>query len=47
MSNIFIYLFILFMVVIGGGSTIYLVSALPVVIIYKTYRKIKYGEKIM
>jgi hypothetical protein len=35
------------MVVLEGGSTIYLVSALPVVIIYKTYRKIKYGEKIM
>ena len=47
MSNIFIYIFILFMAVFGGGSTIYVVSALPVVIIYKILRKIKHGEKIM
>ncbi len=47
MSNIFIYLFILFMVVLGGGSTIYVVSALPIVIIYKIHRRIKHGENIM
>ena len=47
MSNIFIYLFILFMGVLGGGSTIYVVSALPIVIIYKIHRRIKHGENIM
>lgn len=47
MSNILTYLLILFMGILGGGSTIYVVCALPVVIIYKIYRKIKYGENIM
>ena len=35
MSDILIYLIILFMAVLGGGSTIYVVCSLPVVIIYK------------
>jgi len=47
MSNIATYLFIIFMVIFGGLSTIYVVLSLPVVIVYKIYRKIKFGEKIM
>ena len=47
MNNPFIYLIIIFMAVLGGGSTIYVVLALPVTIIYKIYRKIKFNESIM
>lgn len=47
MSDILIYLIIIFMAALGGGSTIYVVCSLPVVIIYKIHRKIKYGENIM
>ena len=46
MSDILIYLIILFMAVLGGGSTIYVVCSLPVVIIYKIHRKTKYGENL-
>lgn len=47
MSNPIIFLFIIFMTIIGGGSTIYVIVSLPVTIAYKIYRKIKYKESIM
>lgn len=47
MSNLIIYLFIVFMAITGGFSTLYLVISLPTVIIWKIYRKIKYNEEIM
>lgn len=47
MNNILIYIMIFFMFVCGGLSTLYVVISLPVVIIMKIYRKVKYGEKIM
>lgn len=47
MSDVITYIFIFFMTIFGGLSTIYVVLALPVVLIWKVYRKIKFGEKIM
>lgn len=46
MNNFITYIFIIFMVIFGGFSTLYVVVSLPVTIIYKLYRKIKFGEKI-
>lgn len=47
MSDVITYIFIFFMAILGGLSTIYVVLALPAVLIWKVYRKIKFGEKIM
>ena len=47
MSNIPIYMIIAVMALLGGGSTVYVVCSLPVVIIYKIYRKVKFGERIL
>ena len=46
MTNILLYIMIGIMALIGGGSSIFLVIALPAVIIWKIYRKIKYGYKL-
>ena len=45
MNNFITYLFIIFMVIFGGFSTLYVVVSLPVTIIYKIFRRIKFGEK--
>lgn len=47
MNNILTYMLIIFMVIFGGLSTIYVVISLPAVIIYKIFRKIKFKEKII
>ena len=47
MSNFFIYILIFFMFICGGLSSAYVVVSLPVVIIYKLYRKIKYKENLL
>jgi len=47
MNNFITYLFIFFMVIFGGFSTLYVVLSLPVTIIYKIFRRIKFGEKIL
>ena len=47
MNNILMYMLIIFMVIFGGLSTIYVVISLPAVIIYKIFRKIKFKEKIL
>ncbi len=47
MNNIITYIVIFFMVIFGGFSTLYVVVSLPVTIIYKIFRKIKFGEKIL
>ncbi len=47
MSNAFIYVFIAFMIIFGGFSTLYVVFSLPIVVVYKIFRKIKFGEKIL
>ena len=46
MGQIFTVIMIIFMAVVGGGSTIFLVISLPAVIIWKIYRKFKYGYRL-
>ena len=46
MDQIFYYLVFGIMAIMGGGTSIVLVISLPAVIIWKIYRKIKYGYKI-
>ena len=47
LSNIIIYIMIIFMAIFGGLSTIYLVVSIPSILIWKIYRKVKFGDKIM
>ena len=46
MKQIFSYLFFGIMAIMGGGTSLLLVISLPAVIIWKIYRKIRYGYKI-
>lgn len=46
MKQIFLYLFFGIMAIMGGGTSLFLVISLPAVIIWKIYRKIRYGYKI-
>lgn len=46
MDQIFFYLVFGIMAIMGGGTSIVLIISLPAVIIWKIYRKIKYGYKI-
>ena len=46
MGHILTVIMVVIMAIIGGGSTIFLVVSLPAVIIWKIYRKIKYGYKL-
>ncbi len=46
-GNILTYLMFGFMCIVGGGSTLYLVIAMPAVIIWKLYRWIRYREGLM
>ena len=46
MGHILTVIMVVIMAIIGGGSTIFLVISLPAVIIWKIYRKIKYGYKL-
>ena len=46
MSNIILYVFIFLMAVMGGMSTIVVLAAVPIVLISKIYRKIRYGAKL-
>ena len=39
------YIFLGFMAIVGGGSTLYVIVALIGTIIFKLYRKIRYGAK--
>lgn len=45
MGNIFSMLVFALMCLLGGLSSLYVVVALPVMIIWKIYRKARYGEK--
>ena len=45
MNKTITYILFGFMAVVGGGSTLYLIVALVAMIIYKLYRKIRYGAK--
>ena len=46
MNQLFYYLVFGIMAIVGGGSSLFVVISLPAVIIWKLYRKIKYGYKI-
>lgn len=46
MKQIFLYVLFGIMAIMGGGTSLFLVISLPAVIIWKIYRKIRYGYKI-
>lgn len=46
MKQIFSYLIFGIMAIMGGGTSLFFVISLPAVIIWKIYRKIRYGYKI-
>lgn len=46
MNKIATYIIFGLMTIVGGGSTLYLVVALVVMILYKLYRKIRYGASL-
>ena len=46
MNQIFSYIIFGIMAIMGGGTSLLLIISLPAVIIWKIYRKIKYGYKI-
>lgn len=46
-GKILTYIMFAFMCIVGGGSTIYLVVAMPAVIVWKLYRWIRYRENPM
>ena len=46
MNQIFTIILIIIMGLVGGLSSIFLVISLPAVIIWKIYRKIKFGYKL-
>ena len=43
MSNVFTMILVGLMGLIGGLSSIYLLVSIPAIIIWKIYRKIRYG----
>lgn len=45
MNNITVYILFGFMALVGGGSTLYLLVSLVVMILYKLYRVIRFGAK--
>lgn len=46
MSNIFTIIIMVIMAVLGGFSSLYVLISLPATVIWKIYRKIRYGCKI-
>lgn len=46
MKQIFSYLSFGIMAIMGGGTSLFLVISLPVVIVWKIYRKIRYGYMV-
>lgn len=46
MNQIFLYVMFGVMAIMGGGTSLFLVISLPAVIIWKIYRKFKYGCKL-
>ena len=44
MSNIFNYIVIALMAILGGGATIYIMVSLPAMLIWKAYWAIRYGK---
>lgn len=46
MSQALTTLVFVLMCILGGFSSLYVVIALPVMIVWKIYRRVRYGEKI-
>lgn len=46
MQNLWSMLLIVFMVILGGIPTLYILVSLPVILVQKIYRKVKYGISI-
>ena len=46
MNQIVLYILFFISVIVGGGTSLYLLISIPAVIIWKIYRCIKYGYKI-
>ena len=46
MNQIFSYILVAIMALLGGGTSLALVIMLPAVIIWKIYRRVRYGIKI-
>lgn len=46
MNQVFSMIAFVIMAIVGGGTTLYLLISFPAVIIWKIYRKIKFGYKI-
>ena len=46
MQNLWSMLLIVFMVILGGIPTLYILVSLPVILVQKIYRKGKYGISI-
>ncbi|MBQ7679347.1 MAG: hypothetical protein IJT34_05810 [Butyrivibrio sp.] len=47
MGQILTYIMFAFMCIVGGGSSIFVLAAIPVVIIWKLYRWIRFHENPM
>jgi hypothetical protein len=43
MKDIILYVVIILMGIMGGGASIYILVSLPAMLIWKIYRKIRYG----
>ena len=46
MNNVATLIMFVFMAIVGGCSTVYCIVALIVMILYKLYRKIRYGTSL-
>lgn len=46
MSSIVIYLMVAVMGIVGGLTSLYLLVSIPVLLVWKIYRKIKYGYSL-
>lgn len=43
MKDIITYIVVIFMGIVGGGASIYILVSIPAMLIWKIYRKFKYG----
>ena len=46
MNNVATYIMFVFLAIVGGCSTVYCIVALVVMILYKLYRKVRYGTSL-
>ena len=46
MKDIFTYIVVAFMGLVGGGASLYILISLPVMLAWKLQRKIRYGTSM-